>query len=394
MTTRATNPSLAKTQAVAAGVPLVPELPDIPEGNGYRACNDLPAGITLEDVQADARGLARHADLDQIAFVNLVEQFDFSVLPEIKEMLENQKARNAGEVGKRVVKFTETARGFSKKMPQLDPRFVARLEQGKAKGREVLNQLKTITKELANARAEFENLWELTLVEEQFHMSQYHLSIAAVGRDLQISKKGVLRRNELVKFTAIMECLNEELQSYIPQLTSEEDTDRLTNVNLLVVQRAPNMWRMITKAKLGIKRWALQANSNALTAMSQLDFARIVIPDWREDIAAELDAQTNNAMNLAYLEGLKLTDEQAEATAAQFDAQMESMANVLKSKIISMQTIQRITTSLVNYGTLMGTTLKEVDANNQTDAKLMMQTYKDVAASEKEFRAQLAKAKI
>ncbi len=99
-------------------------------------------------------------------------------------------------------------------------------------------------------------------------------------------------------------------------------------------------------------------------------------------------------MNLAYLEGLKLTDEQAEATAAQFDAQMESMANVLKSKIISMQTIQRITTSLVNYGTLMGTTLKEVDANNQTDAKLMMQTYKDVAASEKEFRAQLAKAKI
>ncbi len=384
--------SLGKKTAIdakQAGVPQIEIPATIPEGDGYRAVDHLPASVTLDEVQEVARTLATNPDLDQIAFVRMVEDYQVDVTPSIDDMLENQKARNAGEAGQRVIKFTERARGFSKALPQLNAKFLARLQAGQATGREIVNNLRYITKALANARAGFQDLLELADIEETYHYGQYTLSINAVARDLQISKEERDREAALVHFTAILECLKPELDAQIKRV-GEPDLTRLQNVSLLLVHRVPNMRRMISKAGLGIKRWAMQANANALTAMDQLDFAKVIIADWKSDVASELDAQSNIAMSVAYLVGLELAEEQANATADRFDEQMSAMARVLESHMTSLDTITRLTQSLVNGGKLVGDTLLTLDKTNKEDAKLLLRTRKEVADSEAELRKQLA----
>ena len=377
--------------ASARGVALIVPKIDIPEG-GYKALEHLPKDVKLETVRNDAKKLVASPELNQLSFLNLVRQFDIDDTATIDSMLQVVKARNAGEAGERVAMIVTKCSDFNKKMPKPNSRFVERFKAGKAAVSEILENVKWLAKQLEKYRAGFNDLLTLVEKEEQYHMDQSNLSVEACARDLVIAKEEDEREDKLVRMAALLECLREELKNALEAGSrSDDDQTRLQNVAMLVTARLKNIYPMIQKANLASKRFAVQSNSNALTALDQYDFATMGIAAWKSDIAAQLDATANINMNMAYLEGVSFTEEQAKTTAAAFDAQMQSMAELLSTQLHSLDTIEVVTQSLVRAGQTMTKAFETAQDQTDAAAKIITKSQSEVKKAQDDMRNEMTR---
>lgn len=374
----------------SAGIAPVKLALDLPEVN-YVAFDKVPEKLQPV-VRRDAKTLAMSPNLDQLTFINLVtdDQYSANLTEGINAVLANVKARDAGEAGKRVVMITNRCDRFAKQMPKFDPRLIAKLEQGKATASEILSALKWFGWQMKGYVKGYNSMLELCDEEESYHNEQGQKSITACATDLVISKQENDRQIKTNRLAALLECLQDELNTRLQkeQLTDEEQT-RLLNVSTLITARLKNLYGSVQSANQSFKRFAYQSNSNALTALNQLDFARFGIADWKANIVSEMDAIQNVANNMAYLEAVNFTEEQAMRTADSFDKQMASMAQMLKTAMYSVKAIERMTESLVNAGKTMSTAFEEARKDQDTTAKMVEKGLKKVEASEKELRQQM-----
>lgn len=386
----------AKTEddAKAAGVQLVPQpARDLTDAKAWKAIDHLPEGTTVDSIRRDAKKLADNADLNTLSFLNLIKKYDVSATPAVDDMLSEIKARNAGEAGKRVVMITTRTSEFGGQAPKIDPHFVEKYKAGLAKGKDVIHMIEWISERLQRYANSFRSLESLVDQEVQYHLAQSQKSVEATARDLVISRQEQDREDALTKVTALLEALQEELALRLngPAKLSEEDTTRLQNVSVLVVARIKNLRPMIEDANAAVKRFALQSNSNALTALDQYDFATAGLAAWKRNIAGEIDSKANIIMNLAYLKAQQFTREQEEATVAAFDAQMQSMAEILDTQLGSLEMIQKMTDSLVNAGHTMATALEKAQDESNEAAKVIGVCRDKVAASEQELSKETAR---
>lgn len=368
--------------ATAAGVPLVEFKRDLTGVQAYQALQHLPEGVTEAQVRADAKALASNADLNQLSFLEFVKQYEVSATPGADAMLDSVKARKAGAAGKRVVMIVTKCGDFNNRMPKPNHKFVERFNRGAAKAREILSNVLWLSREIEKAHAGFSDLLSLVEREEAFHLEQSNLSVEATARDIQIAHEEDEREDRLITVTAVLECLQEELASRLGGELSEDDRTRLQNVSILVVARIKNLKPMIAKSNLAAKRFGLQSNANALTALDQYDFATAGLAAWKVAIVGELDAQSNMAMNMAYLEGVRFTEEQEMATADAFDEQMRSMAEMLTHQLTSLDVIERMTQSLVNAGPILAKALEEAQAQSTEAGKVIQKSKDDVHGAE------------
>lgn len=377
--------------ASSRGITLIAPKLDIPEG-GYKAIEHLPKDVKVDTVRSDAKKLIDSPELNQLSFLNLVRQFDVDDTATIDSMLQIVKARNAGEAGQRVVMIVTKCSDFNKHMPKPNQRFVDRFKAGKAAINEILDNVKWLAKQLEKYRASFNDLLTLVEKEAQYHMDQSNLSVEACARDLVISKDEDEREDKLIRIAALLECLREELKSVFDTGgLNDDDQTRLQNVAVLVTARLKNIYPMIQKANMASKRFAIQSNSNALTALDQYDFATMGIAAWKSDIAAQLDATANINMNMAYLEGVSFTEEQAKATAAAFDAQMQSMAELLTTQLNSLETINVVTTSLVKAGQTMTKAFEAAQDQTADAAKVITKSQAEVRKAQEDTRKEMTR---
>lgn len=377
--------------ASSRGIVLITPKLDIPDG-GYKAIEHLPKDVKAETVRSDAKKLIASPDLNQMSFLNLVRQFDVDDTATIDSMLQVVKARNAGEAGERVAMIVTKCSDFNKRMPKANPRFVERFKAGKAAINEILDNVKWLAKQLDKYRASFNDLLTLVEKETQYHMDQSNLSVEACARDLVIAKEEDEREDKLIRIAALLECLREELKNALEAGNlSDDDQTRLQNVAMLVTARLKNIYPMIQKANMASKRFAVQSNSNALTALDQYDFATMGIAAWKSDIAAQLDATANINMNMAYLEGVSFTEEQAKATAAAFDAQMQSMAEIMTTQLNSLETIQVVTDSLVKAGQTMTTAFETAQDQTEDAAKIITKSQAEVKKAQEDMRKEMTR---
>lgn len=374
--------------AAKAGIPQITVKHDLPAG-GWVAFDHLPEGVSKEQVLADAEALAMNPDLNQLSFLEYVKGYEIDATPTIDGMLASVKARNAGEAGKRVVMITSRCRDLGKKVPQPNPKFVAKFRAGQATASDILWTVKWLGKEIEKFRLSFEDMLTLVEKEETYHTEQSQLSFEACARDLQIAKEEDEREDRLIIVTATLEKLEEFLQKRLAGELSEDDRTRLTNVEVLVMARIKNLRPMCQKANLASKRFAIQANSNALTSLDQWDFATAGLASWKSDIAGQLDAVANIAMNMAYLEGVRFTDEQARATADAFDEQMQSMAQVMATQLQSVETIQYVTDSLVRGMDVMAKAFDAAKTQDAEAARVIQGSKEDIAAAQQQFSSSI-----
>lgn len=375
--------------AAAAGIPPIQLKRDLSGVEAYQALKHLPKGTTEASVRSDAKALAENPDLNQLSFLELIRQYDVQTTPGLDEMLDSVRARKAGEAGERVVMIVSKCGDFNRRMPKPNPKFVEKFKKGVVTAREILDNVKWLGGEIEKARLRFSDMLTLVEREEQYHMGQSNLSVEACARDLTISGQEDEREDRLITVTALLEVLQEELASRLAGELDEDERTRFQNVSVLVVARIKNLKPMIAKANMAAKRFAMQSNANALTALDQYDFATAGIAAWKADIVGELDAQANMAMNMAYLQGVKFTEAQAMATADAFDAQMQSMAEMLTTQLNSLEVIERVTTSLVNAGQTMARALETAQTQSVEAAKVIEKSRNDVEKAELQLSADM-----
>ncbi len=372
-----------------AGVmPIKPAL-DLPEV-AYVAFEKLPAG-KKPVVKKNAHALAFNPDLNQLSFVNLVTQYDGLDRTEgLNKVLDSVEARNAGEAGERVLMIVTKSDKFSQNMPKFDPKLIAKFNQGKATAGEILSALKWFGWKIERYRKGFNTMLELCDEEQAYHNEQGQKSLDACASDLVISSEEDERQINTNELAATLECLQAEIKDRLEnEKLSDPDQTRLLSVSTLITARLKNLLGAVTSANQSSKRFAYQSNSNALTALNQLDFARYGIADWKANIVGELDAVQNVALNLAYFEALKFNEEQANRTADKFDEQMKSMAEMLSRSMFSVATIERMTVSLANAGKIMGESFEKARRDQQETAVLVEKSLSRVKASEDNLRKQV-----
>ncbi len=378
--------------AVASGLTLVQPARDLTTApSGWRALDHLPEDTDEAKVRADAKALAANKDLNQLSFVNFLEGYDVDATPAVDEMLASVKARNAGEAGQRVVMITTRCRKFGRSIPKPNAKFMAKWQAGKAKAGEVLDMAKWLTKQLQRFIAGYEDILELAEGEQTFHLQQSALSMEACATALGISHNEDEREDALINVTAILEALQEELAIRLKGELDENDRVRLNMVAMLVVARIKNVRPMIQDANGAVKQFAIQSNSLALTAMDQIDFATYGLAVWRRNIAGQILSESNIAMNLAYLEAIHFTEEQAEATMDAFDEQMQSMAQMLESELGSVETITRMTDSLVAAGDIMAQALEKAQDQSEVASRVIGDCKLKIAASERKLSDETAR---
>lgn len=397
-----TNQSLAtldlssfgnKTEKDAAdrGVVLVPApARDLSGVEAYMALDHLPKGVRRESVEADAQKLANHPDLTQVSFLEVMRQYGGDQTPAIDEMLDSVKARSAGDAGKRVVDFVNRADRTTKSLPKPSPKFLEKFHQGLATAREILDVARWLSAQIKRGMDGYKSMLDLCDAEAIYHMQQSNLSVEATARDLVIQQQEFEREGRLTHVVALMEALQVAITNRLAN-ESMPDTDvtRLQNVNILVVARIKNLKPMIKKANMAAKRFGLQSNANALTALSQYDFATAGIDGFKADLAGQLDAITNMAANLAYFEANRFTEEQAKATVRAFDEQMQSMAQLLQTSLTSIETIELVTASLKKAGPVLAQALEDAHKQSTEAARVITQSNNEIAASERSLSAEM-----
>lgn len=379
-------PTLGATapQQIVASV----NLPD--PGKPYRAQDHLPKGTAAAELVQYATDLAANTDLNNVTFMALVKDFgDLSTTPGLDAMLKAARGNKSGQAGVMVVDTVQKMRHFGQTAPRLKDDFKARLREGKAKVSEVLDQLNWLGRQIERYAMGYQSLESLIDERQAFFMEQYNLSLEATVRDIQLASEENRREEALIRLTAILEFLEPAIAKQLSVVTEDVDKVRLQGVAQLVIARRNTFIPLIQMANVSMKRFAVQSNSNALTAMKQLDFATVVIANWKSQVAAQLDAIQNVARNLAYLDAEKYQNEQALASARAFDEQVTSMVEMMKSSVLSLDTITAVTESLVNAGETLTKALEEAKNDGEAAAKTIEQNRKKVAASEDKMRQEL-----
>ncbi len=369
------------------------------EGDAWRAIEHLPEGITADVIRSDVRGLVyvdvgKHIyrpEFDQLAFINLIRDREVGQTPAVDMMLANSIARDSGEAGSRVVNIVNRCRDTKKRVPVPPAKFMEKYRAGHAKAGEILDIVKWLTKEIKKAIDSYKSLLTLLDAEKQYHLGQAQKSIEAVSIALTIKDDEEEREDKLTVVAAILEELQALLGAVLKGDLKPDDRTRLNMVSVLAVARLKNMRPLIQDANAAVLQFAYQANSNALTAMDQMDFAEAGLATYRRNIAAEIMSRTNISMNMAYLEGVKFTREQAERTIEAFDAQMTSMCELLEANVYTVELITAMTDSLVNAGEALAKSLEKAQNDSEETAKVVGNAKKKIGEAELKLSDQVSR---
>lgn len=381
-------PTLGSVQPV----PQIAVSIDVPESQPYRAQDHLPQGVTAAELQKYAADLSRNPDLTNITFMKLVQDFgDINTTPGLDAMLEAARANKAGEAGQIVVDTVQKMRHYGASVPRPPEAFMKKVNEKKVKVHELLSTLNWLGRAVEKYAMGFQSIEDLIAERQTFFMNQYNKSLEATVRDLQLAAEENKREIALIKLTAILEFLEPEIAARLGEDLQEVDKTRLQGVGMLVIARKNSLIPMIQMANVSSKRFAVQSNSNALTAMKQLDFATVVIANWKSQVGSQMDAITNTLANLAYLDAEKYQNEQALASAKAFDEQITSMVQMLHSSVLSLDTINAVTDSLVHAGETLTTEIEKAKNEGLEAAKVIETNRQKVSASEEKMRKEMSR---
>jgi len=370
-------------------------------GPKYMARDHLPEGKRAE-YKAYAEKLLADPDFGVMFFVELIKQFEISNVPGLDAMLDNIKIRDAGAIGQRVLETTRLMRKVNDDLPELDTKFIAKFNAGRAKAQEVVKKVRYIVDQIKKALQQYQSV--LTVMEQAmaFLGSQYQLMIEATLRDDQLAQEADERTDKLLALCAVLEFLQEKaaarLTEVAAQLTSDpnnatltSEQERIQSVSPLVIKRLGTLKPMIFMGNLNEKRFLGQRNANAIAAISLGDFVEVGVSQWKTDVVSELDAMQGQAAMMAVTTGVDFMNEQAAKAAEAYEAQMAQAGELLKQMFVKVETMQRVAASIISAGKMLAEDLEQAAKASANAAREVEAGRNQVKSHEQELAAELTR---
>jgi len=370
-------------------------------GPKYMARDHLPEGKRAE-YKAYAEKLLADPDFGVMFFVELIKQFEISNVPGLDAMLDNIKIRDAGAIGQRVLETTRLMRKVNDDLPELDTKFIAKFNAGRAKAQEVVKKVRYIVDQIKKALQQYQSV--LTVMEQAmaFLGSQYQLMIEATLRDDQLAQEADERTDKLLALCAVLEFLQEKaaarLTEVAAQLTSDpnnatltSEQERIQSVSPLVIKRLGTLKPMIFMGNLNEKRFLGQRNANAIAAITLGDFVEVGVSQWKTDVVSELDAMQGQAAMMAVTTGVDFMNEQAAKAAEAYEAQMAQAGELLKQMFVKVETMQRVAASIISAGKMLAEDLEQAAKASANAAREVEAGRNQVKSHEQELAAELTR---
>ena len=370
-------------------------------GPKYMARDHLPEAKRAE-YGAYAEKLLADPDFGVMFFVELIKQFEISNVPGLDAMLENIKIRDAGAIGQRVLETTRLMRKVNEDLPELDPKFIAKFNAGRAKAQEVVKKVRYIVDQIKKALQQYQSV--LTVMDQAttFLGGQYQLMVEATLRDDQLAKEADERTDKLLALCTVLEYLQEKaagrLSEIAPQLADDpnnaalvSEQERIQSVSPLLIKRLGTLKPMIFMGNMNEKRFLGQRNANAISAISLGDFVEVGVSQWKTDVVSELDAMQGQAAMLAVTTGVDFMNEQAARAAEAYEAQMAQAGELLKQMFVKVETMQRVAASIISAGKKLAEDLKQAAEASANAAREVEAGRKQVKSHEDELAAELTR---
>jgi uncharacterized protein YaaN involved in tellurite resistance len=370
-------------------------------GPKYMARDHLPEGKRAE-YEAYAEKLLADPDFGVMFFVELIKQFEISNVPGLDAMLDNIKIRDAGAIGQRVLETTRLMRKVNDDLPELDTKFIAKFNAGRAKAQEVVKKVRYIVDQIKKALQQYQSV--LTVMEQAmaFLGSQYQLMVEATLRDDQLAQEADERTDKLLGLCAVLEFLQEKAANRLSEVASQLAADpnnaaltgeqeRIQSVSPLVIKRLGTLKPMIFMGNLNEKRFLGQRNANAIAAISLGDFVEVGVSQWKTDVVSELDAMQGQAAMMAVTTGVDFMNEQAAKAAEAYEAQMAQAGELLKQMFVKVETMQRVAASIISAGKQLAEDLEQAAKASANAAREVEAGRNQVKSHEQELAAELTR---
>lgn len=341
-------------------------------------------------------------DDDVVVFIEMIKKSDTSQVPGLDAMLANIRKRDAGAVGKRVYEATQRMKKVNNQLPKMDPKFVAKFQQGQAKASEILNIVKYIAGKIREAADQYASMLEIIERDVALLSKDQAESLEAVVRDGKLAREQDVRTESLLVLCATLEFMKELSAKRLEELVTLMKTDkakaltdekeRLDGLVPLIISRLGSMKPMTHMGNMNEKRFLGQRNANAVVAMKLSDFIEAGISQWKTDVVSELDAISALAQAIALQTGVDFMNDQSLAAADAYAEQVAMANDLLKEMFAKVETMNKVAATIVATNEAVAKAVEEAVVLHKSVAQGIEKDRQTIKNSEDDLSRRLAAA--
>ena len=342
------------------------------------------------------------ADNTVVVFIEMIKKSGVSQVPGLDAMLANIRKRDAGAVGKRVYEATQRMRKVNSQLPKMDPKFMLRFQEQKAKALEILNVVKYISDKIRAAADEYQSMLAIVQRDVDLLTQDQAQSIEAVVRDEKLAKEQDERTEKLLVLCATLEFMKELSAARLKELVELMKTDtskvlvdekeRIDGLVPLIISRLGSMKPMTHMGKMNEKRFLGQRNANAVVAMKLTDFIEAGVSQWKTDVVSELDAISTLAQAIALQTGVDFMNEQSLAAAGAYAEQVAMANELLKEMFAKVDTMNKVAAVIIATNEAVTKAVEEAVVLHRDVARGIEKDRQEIKSSEDDLSRRLAAA--
>ncbi len=342
------------------------------------------------------------ADNTVVVFIEMIKKSGVSQVPGLDAMLANIRKRDAGAVGKRVYEATQRMRKVNSQLPKMDPKFMLRFQEQKAKALEILNVVKYISDKIRAAADEYQSMLAIVQRDVDLLTQDQAQSIEAVVRDEKLAKEQDERTEKLLVLCATLEFMKELSAARLKELVELMKTDtskvlvdekeRIDGLVPLIISRLGSMKPMTHMGNMNEKRFLGQRNANAVVAMKLTDFIEAGVSQWKTDVVSELDAISTLAQAIALQTGVDFMNEQSLAAAGAYAEQVAMANELLKEMFAKVDTMNKVAAVIIATNEAVAKAVEEAVVLHRDVARGIEKDRQEIKSSEDDLSRRLAAA--
>lgn len=370
-------------QANPAGTPYAPIVPAFKlEGPKFDPLVHLDPSIVTQ-LRDYAGTQVRRPDFDLDDLELLIASFDVDETSGIDELLDNIKLRASGDLGRALRRVTNQMTSVNEEVPQLDQRWIRKVEQGRASVDELIDKARWIARAIQDAIAMYGS--HLDEIMKQDAILGKHEDLMREGRvrNDTISKGEAKRAQRLLQLCAALILIQEATAEYLEEVNGKLATGpneqlkaeqaRLAGLGPILVNALGSLAPLVLAAEMNARQYLEQRNDNALTEFRLHMFRGPGLSQWKAYIGVKLNAMMNEAANMELTIASDFLNLIGQESSAAYLEQMKRYAQNFSNFMLRIETFRAQAEALVQAG-------QELEAGIEAADQKRTQVYRELEA--------------
>ncbi|HEY4491669.1 MAG TPA: hypothetical protein VI958_06680, partial [Acidobacteriota bacterium] len=314
----------------------------------------------------------RAPHFDHQFLMQLIQDFGAGDVPDMNGMLKSLRMQKYGNLAKTLQDTTGRMRQVTRKIPVVDPKWVAKVEAGKVFLRDVADNVRWLSEEIAEAI----DLW--TSFYDEFEEADAELSNHQEmmrehrERNDAIAKQEFVRTLRLIQLCATLVLIREELSARLTEVAKEltkgpnqalnEEQRRLENVSPILINTLGSLIPLIPTTENNGIMFTNQRNDNALQEFRLFLFRELGMAQWKANTLVQLNAASSRAAGLALSIAQKAMNEEGRKASVAYQEEMARVAADLQDFMIEMDTFHAQVNAIIEASEILTEGLKAADS--------------------------------